>query len=144
MQSTHHSTEPPAPTPEVQQSEFVGIVTDLARAWRAPESKMTKAERDRLLEIIDDTRRRVRNNDDDDGSSHEAPAPAPNVRLLLSGLERLDGAITTLGFVMMTLSDSSSAKEAIRWVFEGLRQEAENLRDWAEETQESESAGAGR
>ncbi len=34
MQSTHHSTEPPAPTPEVKKGEFVGIINDLARAWR--------------------------------------------------------------------------------------------------------------
>lgn len=53
--------------------------------------------------------------------------------LILAGVNRLDAAITTLGCVMMDLDDdpeagASSAVGAIRWLYEMLGTEADNIR----------------
>jgi hypothetical protein len=53
--------------------------------------------------------------------------------LILSGVNRLDCALTTLGCIMMDLDDdpesgNASGVEAIRWLYEVLREEAHNIR----------------
>jgi hypothetical protein len=54
--------------------------------------------------------------------------------LILSGVTRLDCAITTLGCIMMDMDDDPESENvsetaAIRWLYEMLRDEAQNIRD---------------
>lgn len=64
--------------------------------------------------------------------------------LILSGVNRLDAAITTLGCVMMDLDDdpeagASSTVEAIRWLYQMLGTEADNIRKLVDLAQEPHS-----
>jgi hypothetical protein len=66
--------------------------------------------------------------------SNARPIEAWAADLILSGVNRLDSAITALGCVMRDLddgpeSDTASEVEAIRWLYEMLRDEASNIRD---------------
>jgi hypothetical protein len=61
--------------------------------------------------------------------------------LILSGVNRLDSAITTLGCVMMDLDDgpeseNASEVQAIRWLYDALREEAQNIRQCVSMAQE--------
>jgi hypothetical protein len=54
--------------------------------------------------------------------------------LILSGVNRLDGALTALGCVLLDLNDdpeddNASGIAALRWLFEMLEDEARNIRD---------------
>ena len=53
--------------------------------------------------------------------------------LILSGVNRLDCALTALGCVMMDLGDDpeqedASEVQAVRWLYDVLRDEAHNIR----------------
>jgi hypothetical protein len=65
-----------------------------------------------------------------DSHQHIQPWAA---NLILSGVNRLDCAITAFGSVMMELDDDpergdASEVQAIRWLYEMLRNEAHNIR----------------
>lgn len=77
---------------------------------------------------------------------------APGVaEFVLSGVNRLDAAITALGCVMTNLHDDPARDDhaevcAIRWLYEMLRDEADNIRKavkLAQEPQASQPDAAG-
>ena len=79
--------------------------------------------------------------------STTAPIEPWATNLILSGVGRLDNAITALGCVMMDLdydpeNGDATTAEAIRWLYEMLRNEAKNIRDCVAITQEPRNRAA--
>lgn len=75
------------------------------------------------------------------------PLEAWAANLILSGVNRLDCALTAFGCVMMDLDDDQESEDSrevatIRWLYDVLREEADNIRACVRIAQDANSCTA--